>query len=145
MLEFFFIKINHTNIFYKNNFNYLNYFEKLFLSLFHKDNLFYNFYNDSYNILKIFKYRAKNYPMILFFHFYNKKENYSLYSLNSLFKQFKFFKNYNFIDFLIFQKFFFKKYFNLYSSFFYRTYNNFNNLKLVFYFFIYLELIKVNL
>lgn len=135
ILEFFFIKINHTNIFYKNNFNYLNYFEKLFLSLFHKDNLFYNFYNDSYNILKIFKYRAKNYPMILFFHFYNKKENYSLYSLNSLFKQFKFFKNYNFIDFLIFQKFFFKKYFNLYSSFFYRTYNNFNNLKLVFLFF----------
>jgi len=138
ILEFFFIKINHTNIFYKNNFNYLNYFEKLFLSLFHKENLFYNFYNDSYNNLKIFNYRFKNYPMILFFHFFNKKETYSYYSLNALYKQFKYIKkikNNSFIDFLIIQKFFFKKYFNLYSSFFYKSYSEFNNLKLIFFFF----------
>ena len=95
MLEFFFIKINHTNIFYKNNFDYLNYFEKLFLSLFHKDNLFYNFYNDSFNKKKIFKYRVKNNPMILFFHFFNKKEIYSFYNLNTLFKQFKYIKKNN--------------------------------------------------
>lgn len=135
VLEFFFIKINHTNIFYKNNFDYLNYFEKLFLSFFHKENLFYNFYNDSYNKFKIFNYRVKNNPMILFFHFFNKRENYYFYDLNILFKQFKYIKNYNFIDFLIFQKFFFKKYFNLYSSFFYKNYNDFNSLKLIFFFF----------
>lgn len=135
ILEFIFIKINHTNIFYKNNFDYLNYFEKLFLSLFHRENLFYNFYNDSYNNLKIFKYRVKNNPMILFFHFFDKKENYNFYNLNILSKQFKFFKNYNFIDFLIIQKFFSKKYFNLYSSFFYKNYNESNILKLTFFFF----------
>jgi len=135
ILEFIFIKINHTNIFYKKNFDYLNYFEKLFLSLFHKKNLFYNFYNESYNIKKIFKYRVKKNPIISFFHFYSNRESYSLYNLNILYKQFKFFKNsYNFINFLIFQKMFIKKYFNLYSSFFYSIYDNNNTIKLIFFF-----------
>lgn len=134
VLEYFFIKINHTNIFYKNNFDYLNYFEKLFLSLFYRDNLFYNFYNDLTNKFKIFKYRMLNNPVILFFHFYNKKENYSFSGLNVLYKQYKFFNNFDFLNFLIIQKFFFKKYFNLYSSFFYKGFDINNNIKLVFFF-----------
>ena len=134
LLEYFFIKINHTNIFYKNNFDYLNNFEKLFLSLFYRDNLFYNFYNDLNNKSKIFKYRVKNNPIILFFHFYNKKENYHFSKLNMLVKQFNFFKNFNFLYFLLIQKYFFKKYFNMYSSFFYKNYNLYNNIKLIFFF-----------
>jgi len=134
VLEYFFIKINHTNIFYKNNFDYLNYFEKLFLSLFYKDNLFYNFYNDLINKSKIFKYRFRSNPIIFFFHFYNKKENYQLSNLNILHKQYFFLKNAGFLDFLIFYKLYFKKYFNLYSSFFYKNYNFYNNIKLVFFF-----------
>jgi len=135
VLEYVFIKINHTNIFYKNNFNYLNYFEKLFLSLFHRENLFYNFYNDKVNNYKIFKYRVKNNPVILFFHFFNKKESYNFNNLFLICKQFKYHNNYNFINFLIFQKFFFKKYFNMYSSFFYKFYNDNNIIKLSFLFF----------
>jgi hypothetical protein len=134
LLEYFFIKINHTNIFYKNNFDYLNYFEKLFLSLFYRDNLFYNFYNDLNNKSKIFKHRIQTNPIISFFHFYNKKENYKFSHLNSLVKQFSFFKNFNFLSFLLIQKIFFKKYFNLYSSFFYKDYNFYNNIKLIFFF-----------
>jgi hypothetical protein len=134
VLEYFFIKINHTNIFYKNNFDYLNYFEKLFLSLFYRDNLFYNFYNDLNNKSKIFKYRMNFNPIILFFHFYNKKENYQLSKLNILYKQYTFFKTSSFLSFLLIQKYFFKKYFNLYSSFFYKHYNVNNNIKLVFFF-----------
>jgi len=136
-LEYFFIKINHTNIFYKNNFDYLNYFEKLFLSLFYRDNLFYNFYNDLNNRSKIFKHRKRFNPVILFFHFFYKKENYQFYKLNTLNKQYSFFKNsknLNFLNFLIIQKIFFKKYFNLYSSFFFKNYNNCNNIKLMFFF-----------
>ena len=34
-----------------------------------------------------------NNPVILFFHFYNKKENYNLSRLNMLSKQYKFFNN----------------------------------------------------
>ncbi len=134
VLEYFFIKINHTNIFYKNNFDYLNYFEKLFLSLFYRDNLFYNFYNDLNNRSKIFKYRMKSNPVILFFHFFNKKENYKFSKLNILVKQYNFFKNFSFLNFLLIQKYFFKKYFNLYSSFFYKNYSINNNIKLVFFF-----------
>ena len=134
VLEFFFIKINHTNIFYKNNFDYLNYFEKLFLSLFFQNNLFYNFYNDLSNKSKIFKYRMKSNPIIFFFHFYKNKENYQLSNLNFLYKQYNFFKYFNFLNFLIIQKCFFKKYFNLYSSFFYSNYNFYNNIKLMFFF-----------
>jgi hypothetical protein len=134
VLEYFFIKINHTNIFYKNNFDYLNYFEKLFLSLFYRDGLFYNFYNDLNNQSKIFKYRMNSNPIILFFHFYNKKEDYQFSRLNILCKQFNFFKSLSFLDFLLLQKYFFKKYFNLYSSFFYKNYSIYNNVKLVFFF-----------
>jgi hypothetical protein len=134
MLEYFFIKINHTNIFYKNNFDYLNYFEKLFLSFFYRDGLFYNFYNDLNNKSKIFKYRMNSNPVILFFHFYNKKENYKFSKLNVLYKQFSFFKSSHFLDFLLLQKYFFKKYFNLYSSFFYKHYNIYNHIKLIFFF-----------
>jgi hypothetical protein len=134
VLEYFFIKINHTNIFYKNNFDYLNYFEKLFLSLFYRDGLFYNFYNDLNNKLKIFNHRVKFNPVILFFHFFNKKEEYQFSKLNILYKQYSFFKNLNFLNFLIIQKYFFKKYFNLYSSFFYKSYSIYNNIKLFFFF-----------
>ena len=134
VLEYFFIKINHTNIFYKNNFDYLNYFEKLFLSLFYRDGLFYNFYNDLNNKSKIFKYRMSSNPVVLFFHFYNKKENYKLSKLSILCKQFRFFKSLRFLDFLLLQKYFFKKYFNLYSSFFYKNYSVYNHIKLVFFF-----------
>jgi hypothetical protein len=73
-------------------------------------------------------------PIILFFHFYNKKENYQLSKLNILYKQYNFFKFSRFLDFLLIQKYFFKKYFNLYSSFFYKTYNIYNNVKLIFFF-----------
>jgi hypothetical protein len=73
-------------------------------------------------------------PIILFFHFYNKKEVYQFSKLNILFKQYVFFKNSNFLHFLLIQKYFFKKYFNLYSSFFYKHYDINNNIKLIFFF-----------
>jgi hypothetical protein len=64
----------------------------------------------------------------------NKKENFNFYSLNVLNKQFKFFKKNNFLEFLLIQKFFFKKYFNLYSSYFYNNYSCYNNIKLIFFY-----------
>jgi hypothetical protein len=76
----------------------------------------------------------KSNPVILFFHFFNKKENYKFSKLNILVKQYNFFKNFSFLNFLLIQKYFFKIYFNLYSSFFYKNYSINNNIKLVFFF-----------
>jgi hypothetical protein len=153
VIEYFYIKYNKTTIIFKRDFNNLSYFEKLFLSLFYRKDIFNNSIANIYKNNSLLNYRQKNYPLIFFFHLYLDRMDYSFLNLQQIYKQFNFFINSgvflktinclknlffkknnknlnNLIIMLIIQKFFFKKYYNLCSSIFFKNINSNNLVKL---------------
>jgi hypothetical protein len=161
VIEYFYIKYNKTTIIFKRDFNNLSYFEKLFLSLFYRKDIFNNSIANIYKNNSLLNYRQKNYPLIFFFHLYLDRMDYSFLNLQQIYKQFNFFINSgvflktinclknlffkknnknlnNLIIMLIIQKFFFKKYYNLCSSIFFKNINSNNLVKLNWLFFLFL-------
>src|SRR5689334_10104876 len=130
IIEYFYIKYNQTTTIFKRDFNDLSYFEKLFLSIFYRKNIF------NKSIANI--YKNNNLLFIFFFYLYFDRFYYSISGLNILKKQFLFFFNSpiflktvnnvrffffknnfklnSFLIFLIIQKLLFKRYYNLCSS-----------------------------
>jgi hypothetical protein len=149
IIEHFYIKYNKISIIFKRDFNDLSYFEKLFLVLFYRKNIFNKSIANIYTNNNLFNYRKNKYPLLFFFHLYFDRMNYKLVDLNKLLKFFKFFKNslvfknvflklkkrffknYNFfIIYLIIQKILYKRYYNLCSSNYFYTYHINNLVKL---------------
>ena len=136
---------------FKRDFDELGFFEKLFLVLFSKNETFKKSIGNIYSNNNLFNYRKKKYPLIFFFHLYFDRMNYKFTNLKSLNKFFKFFNNSqifkkvlkklnfffyknnklsNYIVFLIIQKIFYKRYYNLCSSIYFKNYNFKNEVKL---------------
>lgn len=163
IIEHFYIKFNKTSVIFKKDFNYLPYFEKIFLALFHRKNLFKNsianIYEDDDSLIN---FRKNNFPLVFFFHLYFDRSDYTFSKLKFLKKYFIFFKksrlfskslnnfkklffinkNYtsnNFIIYLILQKILFKRYYNLCSSLYFENFSENNLVKLNFVFFIFLN------
>jgi hypothetical protein len=165
VIEYFYIRFNHPFVIFKRDFNDLSYFEKLFLSFFHRRNWFKNSIANIFTNHSMFNYRLKNYPLIFFFHLYFDKMEYKLENLKLLIKQHRYFlssktfkytfnfvrrifflnsffnKNTfkdKFIQFLIIERIFYKKYYNLCSSVYFINYSNLNTLKLNWIFYIFM-------
>jgi len=160
IIEYFYIKYNQTTTIFKRDFNDLSYFEKLFLSIFYRKNIFNKSIANIYKNNNLLNYRQKNYPLIFFFHLYFDKVNYTLINLNVIKKQFLFFFNSpiflktlknikfmffknnivknNFLIFLIIQKLLFKRYYNLCSSIYFYQLNYKNLVKLNWLFYLFL-------
>lgn len=157
IIEYFYVKYNQTTVIFKRDFNDLSYFEKLFLSLFYRKNIFNKSIANIYKNNNLLNYRQKNHPLVFFFHLYFDRVNYSFSNLKFIKNQFLFFfnspifaktlnstklfffkKNYNlnnFLIFLIIQKIFFKRYYNLCNSIFFSrlSYQNLVKLNWLFY------------
>lgn len=160
IIEYFYIKYNQTTTIFKRDFNDLSYFEKLFLSLFYRKNIFNKSIANIYKNNSLLNYRQKNYPLVFFFHLYFDRVSYTISNLNILKKQFSFFFNSpiflktlnnvkfvffknnlklnNFIIFLIIQKLLFKRYYNLCNSIYFYTSDSKNLVKLNWLFYLFL-------
>jgi len=134
----------------KRTFKFISYFEKIFLVLFYKKGWFEESLAYLYRKNDIIDYRRDNHPLINYFHLYSERMDYPLIDLKMIVKQYDFYlnskifktkllkifkkcffiKKINFLKFLIIQRIFIKKYYNLFSSKFYKNYNNINLLKL---------------
>jgi len=160
IIEYSYIKYNQTSTIFKRDFNELSYFEKLFLVLFYRKNIFSNSIANIYTNSNLIDFRKNKYPLIFFFHFYFDKSDYKIPNITFLIKQYlffykssffkkaldsirkRFFKNlhvHTLIVYLIVQKFFFKRYYNLCSSLYFENYKPNNFVKFNFLFLIYLN------
>jgi len=103
-----------------------------------------------YRIKDIEDHRRKNYPLIYLFHLYLERMDYNIENLNLTVRQYNFYLNSkifgpklskifrvcflknktNFLKFLIIQEIFFRKYYNTFSSDFFKNYSNLNTLDL---------------
>lgn len=142
----------------KRTFKFLSYFEKMFLVLFYKRGWFEKSLAYLYRRKDVEEYRRKHYPLINLFHLYLDKSDYKFEDLKLISSQFNFFyksslfhnkikkisqlcftrNNSIFLNFLIIQNIFFKKYFNTFSSFFFKVYHTYNTLTLNFIFQVFL-------
>lgn len=163
VIEHFYIKFNKTSIIFKRDFNDLSYFEKIFLTFFHRKNLFKDTIGNIYLLddTSLVNFRKNNFPLIFFFHLYFDRSDYTISNLKFL-KKFFFFlknsktfsktlnflkksffnKNYyinNFIVYLILQKILYKRYYNLCSSLYFNNFSENNLVKLNLLFFIFIN------
>lgn len=158
IIEYFYIKYNKNSIIFKRDFNDLTYFEKIFLTFFYRKNIFNKSIANIYTNNNLFNFRKSKFPLIFFFHLYFDRMNYKFSNLKNLNKLFFFFnnskpfskifinlnfffkKNYysNYIKFLIIQKIFYKRYYNLCSSIYFKNLNFKNQVKLNWIFYLYL-------
>lgn len=149
-IEINFLAQNNPFLIRKRTFKYLSYFEKLFLVLFHKKGWFERSIAHLFRMKDIEDYRRKNYPLIYLFHLYLERSEYKIENLNLTVRQYNFYKKSkifklkllqifqncffirktNFLKFLMIQDIFFRKYFNTFSSSFFRDYSILNSLKL---------------
>jgi hypothetical protein len=161
IIEYFYVKYNQNSTIFKRDFNDLTYFEKLFLTIFYRKNIFKDSIANIYTNNNLINFRKDGYPLIFFFHLYLDKSDYNFLNLKLLIKYYGFFnnskifkktinkvknlffkKNYkfknNFIVFITIQTFFFKRYYNLCSSIYFKnfSYNNLVKLNWMFYIFL---------
>ena len=166
VIEYVYLKFSKNFMMFKRDFNDLGFFEKLFLVLFSKNYTFKNSIGNIYTNNNLFNYRKKKYPLIFFFHLYSMKMNYKFPLLRKLKKFFNFFKNSKkkgntfgrvknlffkkhinsydtvYLDhliFLIIQKIFYKRYYNLCSSIYFKNFNENNLVKLNWIFYLFLN------
>jgi hypothetical protein len=163
IIEYFYVKYNLSATIFKRDFNDLAYFEKLFLALFYRKNLFNKSIANIFSNNNLLKYRQSNHPLIFFFHLYFDRSNYvfsdlkSLLKYNSYFNNSKFFKKTlnivkkrffksytnskvnRFFMFMVIQKFLFKRYYNLCGSIYFNTYSQNNIVKLNWLFYLFLS------
>lgn len=145
-----FLVKNNPFLIMRRTYKFISYFERLFLVLFYKKGWFENSLANLYRKKDILDDRRKNYPLINAFHLSVNRMEYKTTDLKLLVKQFKFYKNSkifktklkkilkfcfkiknkDFLKFLIIQNLFFKKYYNSYSYPYFKSYNNYNTLKL---------------
>lgn len=72
-IEYVYLKFSKNFMMFKRDFNDLGYFEKLFLVLFSKDNIFKKSIGNIYTNNNLFNYRKKKYPLIFFFIYTHQK------------------------------------------------------------------------
>jgi len=161
VIEHFYVKFNKTSVIFKRDFNDLSYFEKVFLALFHRKNLFKDTIANIYLDDSLINFRKSNFPLIFFFHLYFDKSDYTLSNLKLMRKYYNFFKNSkvfsktfkhfknlffskknlqinNFVVYLIIQKILFKRYYNLCSSIYFEKFDENNLVKLNWVFFVFM-------
>lgn len=130
----------------------------MFLVLFYKKGWFERSIAHLFRMQDIEDHRRKNYPLIYLFHLYLEKMDYKIENLNLSVRQYNFFCNSklfgfklskifkicfskektNFLKFLIIQDIFFRRYYNTFSSSFFKNYNYNNTLMLNYAFYIFL-------
>lgn len=149
-IEKFFLARNNPFLMTKRTFKFLSYFEKLFLVLFYRKGWFEKSLAYLYRKKDVEEYRRKNYPLINLFHLFLERSDYKFDNLKIIVGQFYYFNNskvfekkltkvfkicfrgdqINFTKFLIIEKIFFKKYYNTFGSYFFKSYNPNNIIKL---------------
>lgn len=162
-INFIYLKFNNNILSLKKDFNDLSYFEKLFLVFFSRNDDFKISIGNIYSNNKLFNFRKDNYPLIFFFHLYSQKMNYKFSDLSFLIKFFNYFNNSkihrnsinrfkflflkkyknnkkfsDYLFFLILQKTFYKRYYNLCSSIYFKSLNKNNLIKLNWLFYLFL-------
>jgi len=75
LIEFIYVKYNIRSVSFKRDFSELSYPEKLFLTLFQRNNLFKKSIANLYSNDKLFNFRRYKYPLVFFFHLYYDKIN----------------------------------------------------------------------
>ena len=68
VIEYFYVKYNKTTVIFRRDFNDLTYFEKLFLTYFHRNGAFKNSIANIFSNNNLLNYRKNNFPLVFFFH-----------------------------------------------------------------------------